>query len=607
MKKRHIKLLQLLNREEEYISGKMLAEILGVSVRTVRNDIRDLNESYLTEAIIESNNRFGYKICGEIRILKNLNEMDPDIRAFFIIKLLKQNNNWLTYQEIADCLWFSPQTISTDIQKIAEMIKEKHYPLTLHTETFRGVMLSGHEWAKRQLMASLAIRSFASMDECKQILFFLFEQELDQDCIDELIRSMTSFLQESEAAFNLYTWPALMIHVCIQLISQPVEHYEWLLDKNDPSLTLAETIVNALSIKKVPDDNASEIYYLASQIKGLKILPCSKVQQTNINELEHLTQQTLQLVGDRYGYELLQDDQLITGIYMHLLDTLQVLHYSLPVYNPYLNQIKSDYIQAYQMSIFFAEIMGKKMNIFIPEEEIGYLTLHIEAAIERIDTLSIHVGLLQTESSIISTLMRQKIEKNFKQIHIEDIYEWKDTTSIPDSISFLLSTQPIVIPGKKILVVNPILQQKDISKIKQTITPNVIQEHMEPAKFIYLNEKTKQGFLKAMTEEFNLEPFFEGIMDRENLSSTEIGNKIAIPHPLFSAHVPASSIYIGVNARELDWGNSNVKVVFLIILSEKDELRYEYIYREIYQIMKYRDVMDRLMKVKTYEDFIQLL
>src|SRR5699024_5666965 len=232
--------------------------------------------------------------------------------------------------------------------------------------------------------------------------------------------------------------------------------------------------------------------------------------------------------------------------------------------NSLLEQIKAQYIQAYQMAIVFSEHLSHSLNLYIPENEVGYIALHIEASIERKNDLSIKMALISTDSKIITTLIKQKIEKKFPQ-------------------------------------------SSDNIHIKKNITFGILKEYIKPENFIHLNELSKISFLTEMTKQLGLEKYLKGILDRESLASTDIDGKVALPHPLFSVEEPASSIYVGVNQNNLDWGDSKVKLVFLLILSEKDKIQYEYIYREVYQLIRYKSKVKELNQVETYKSFINLL
>src|SRR5699024_6805100 len=102
---RQSKLLQILKTKEgNIVSGSQLSSMLGVSIRTIRSDISFLNKDYLLDSYIESNNRLGYKIKGEMEAFRPKEYFDYKSRSFFIIQYLIESEDWFTYQEISEVI-----------------------------------------------------------------------------------------------------------------------------------------------------------------------------------------------------------------------------------------------------------------------------------------------------------------------------------------------------------------------------------------------------------------------------------------------------------------------------------------------------------------------
>ena len=64
METRENRILELLKNKKSYLTGKQLAKMLGVSDRSIRNDIVNLNSRY--PGIIDSSVRYGYKLNEEV-------------------------------------------------------------------------------------------------------------------------------------------------------------------------------------------------------------------------------------------------------------------------------------------------------------------------------------------------------------------------------------------------------------------------------------------------------------------------------------------------------------------------------------------------------------
>src|SRR5699024_12673061 len=122
---------------------------LGVSVRTIRKDINFLNSDYLLDSHIESNNRLGYKIKGNMKSFQPRIFLSYNLRAFFIIQYLMEQEDWITYQEISEEVDVTSQTINSDITKISKIIKDKYFNFVLDTNTFVGICVCGDDIVTR--------------------------------------------------------------------------------------------------------------------------------------------------------------------------------------------------------------------------------------------------------------------------------------------------------------------------------------------------------------------------------------------------------------------------------------------------------------------------
>src|SRR5699024_349981 len=509
------------------------------------------------------------------------------------------------------------QTINSDITKISKIIKDKHFNIVLDTKTFVGVRLVGDEIDKRSLLASLASlisKYHATKEELYHELEMLFSKWFSRNEIKKVSRTIYNYIEIYNISIDNVTWSSLVINILIQkhrinFSVIPDSEIDVYLNINNFSefnlaISLGEEVFDYRQVNP-----KTEVYYLTFILIGFKILHSGKTNKGKVlqQSFYEKIEEAIDFTGRKYGYSLLKDTQFKKNLIEHLEKIMLPLKHGTEIKNSLLEQIKAQYIQAYQMAIVFSEHLSHSLNLYIPENEVGYIALHIEAYIERKNDLSIKMALISNDSKTITTLIKQKIEKKFPQIKIMGTFSLKTMDNIPEEVSVVVSTIPIEIIGKKVIIVNQFLQSSDIIHIKKNITFGILKEYIKPENFIHINELSKISFLTEMTKQLGLEKYLKGILDRESLASTDIDGKVALPHPLFSVEEPASSIYVGVNQNNLDWGDSKVKLVFLLILSEKDKIQYEYIYREVYQLIRYKSKVKELIQVETYKSFINLL
>ena len=133
-----------------------------------------------------------------------------------------------------------------------------------------------------------------------------------------------------------------------------------------------------------------EVTYLTAHILGGKIRYQDKpMQDSTLTEsnpiLSMVIQQLVKRMSQLYEIDFSKDKILIEGLTIHLYTALNRLSYDLSVSNPMLHDIKRMYPYVFNVLIQVLEEINESLNIYIPEEEAAYLTLHFEASVERLN------------------------------------------------------------------------------------------------------------------------------------------------------------------------------------------------------------------------------
>ncbi|MBM0065940.1 BglG family transcription antiterminator [Alkalicoccobacillus gibsonii] len=606
MKARHVKLLHLLNdREGEYLSGKALAENLGVSKRTIREDVRFVNEHHLKGSLIVSSTRNGYKLQGIIDEIKESLYLEFVERAAYVSKRLMEQDSWVSSEELAEQLQVSTQTVNADIQRIICSITDQTQ-ITLQTRPFLGVRLCGSESSKRSWFISLIKDEYASKDETISGLTAFFEGWLTKSDLTQIVQQMDEILTSRHIQLDIKRWARLVVVLTTIFHRQtqfPITQFEQATHLADED-QLADALLILLGV-----NNHDERSWLSLHLNGLKIYsnPMSWKKRDHQIKLSLCLRESLEQLGQQYGYPLLIDTQLIEGLQQHLGKAYDSLRHHVDVYNNLLPQIKEQFIQAYQMAVVLAKSLSHSLSFSIPEEEVGYLALHLQTAIDRMNAEPVQAAIVHNGTNIMATLMRQKLEQSILNLSIEGIYRLEKIGRIPENVKVIISTKPIALTQKHILMTEELLRTSDINRLKAGLHFGELRERVSLHNFFLTDEHSKKRLLEEFVKQANVQTYLSSIQDRESLSTTEVGNKIAIPHPLVSADVPRSEIYVCVNKRCIHWGTRSVQIVFLLLLSEKDTIFYESIFREIYQFMRSEKGITHLLQGKSYQSFIESL
>lgn len=80
------------------------------------------------------------------------------------------------------------------------------------------------------------------------------------------------------------------------------------------------------------------------------------------------------------AFLLKQDEEFIRGLLAHLQPTFVRLMHNMQIRNPVLEDIKRDYADIFNRCLRVSEVLSRWTGKPVPEEETGFLTVHLEAA-----------------------------------------------------------------------------------------------------------------------------------------------------------------------------------------------------------------------------------
>ena len=153
MKISNKELLLLLEKNNHGCDAAKLADIFGVSTKTITNYVKRIND-YKENLILSSNK--GYMLNPEINIENERNSLffndDAKSRVNYILKNLLVENGDVTTYYLADSMFISDSYLETLLKQVKRSISK--YDLTLGRKR-NMIFLEGSEVNKRRLLSNL--------------------------------------------------------------------------------------------------------------------------------------------------------------------------------------------------------------------------------------------------------------------------------------------------------------------------------------------------------------------------------------------------------------------------------------------------------------------
>lgn len=612
MKEKYIQLIIILQNAEGFITGGELAKKLNVSDRTIRNYIKDLNENYLVGASIKNNHK-GYILVGEINDIKQTQHKEFEARVFFIVKYLLDKDDWATYEEIGAELLFSGQTIRGDVLRIQQEING-YGKVEIRSEIFKGVKLLGEEIDKRLFLDSLSISQSVSMNDFEKLLSYYYKDWFISEELNFILARLKTLFKEENILLETERFLAVVsfVIICLKRIkdnkiidkaSKIINQYEITETKE---YEIAKSIMSEVAMLDGVAISEGEISYLSFYLISQRIFLNSSSSENMIipSEIRMNVEIVLNQMSDQYGMNFYEDQILMSGLNLHLARDLFPLLFNFQIENSYLGTIKKEYIPAYNIAVTFSHLISKKLNLFIPESEIGYFGLHFASFIERKNKKNINIAIVETRNRSLSSLMKNKIENIFPEINIQSIIPIDSLQKLDNEIQLLITPIPLI-PSitTPFVQVEPLISQRDILELRKMIDRIQVKKILNITSVHHFSDRTNiSDILHIMSKDMGLEDMADSVLERESISSTDVGNGIAIPHPLNESKIDEIKIGLGIIERPIPWGQDSVDIVFLVIPGKDKQNQMSKVFEQLYKFIKNKTNLSKVKEIKSVEE-----
>lgn len=618
LKEKYLKLIVMLQESNNYIKGKDIATRLGISDRSVRNYVKDLNENYLIDSKILTNKNKGYILTGAVEDFKVSEHYEFEERMFFIVKYLLSVEEWTTYDEIAESLFFSNQTIRLDVIKIQKMIETQFKDLKIESVIFKGVRLTGSEIEKRLLLESLSKATTRNRKNIFSTFSYHFKEWIDTETLEHFLAFFENEFESLQIPNNPDTMISIISYLLISFYRVTQKHYcDYNFCPSDlekigstKEYEVAASVMNeygaqtAIAIPKI------EIIYFSFYLISQRLLFSTSedgIPDVPV-ELKNAVMNSLEVLDGVYSMDLSQDEQLYSGLVMHLARDLYPLLFNFYIENSFITTIKKEYIQGYYMAVSFANDLKQSMQLQLPENEIGYIAIHFASYIERSKSKQVNIGLLMKQHQSSGFLLKKELERRYENVSITmPGFDGQKFEMTPAKFDFFIACGFSDIQVEHLVVINAIPREVDYQKIDRLIKRKNYFHHTQIDYFTKEKFENKEALLRHLLMGIKTPEVFDSILEREEFSTTDISDGIAIPHPLITSHQEKIKIAVAVQEKSIDWGSKSVDLIIMIVPGKKDQHMTSRTMEEIYHIIKDPALIEKIKKANNLVEFNKII
>ena len=636
MNARQIFLLEFLLKQHEYLSANQLAEKYGVSTKTVYQDIDKLND-FFDEGELKSRivkvPRKGIKLSADEErkqihslLLVNKHEsgvqdFSPEYRESELIKILFINQEELDIYNFAEEMYVTESTVHRDIDKLEKNLGQFNLKIRIkHDQLF----VDGDEWNIRKALQSYVIQA-QSLGREENIERFFSEKDIEI-CNEAISRLSQKYHHQFSEEYS-----CLLLVECL-VFKKRTENNNCLTERTSNLINdlnhLEVYFFSGELLESIINKSFSEIspYEIEAMAYSLLAYGFSIQSADYIQNIDHQVNELIQKVSNLLSLDLSKDNHLKLMLSNHISKMIFRLRNQIYITNPALEEIKKQYSSLFNVIWIAIRGLSKYYEINISNEELAFIVIHFQLAIEKI-VKPLNIVVICQNGIATSELIMSKLHKIFdsdaKITNINarelDFYDLSNIDLIISTIALPEVTVPVI-------EVSPILTKDEIESIRsfysEHMTDNytLMRTSLDGRKFnleslhtlikkphlIRETMKSKKECLEKMIKECDSsnrknKEFKESILERETLGSTSVYTGVALPHcdPRF---VEQSELIVMTLDKPINWGKNNVKLIILIAVAENDIPIFKDSLIALYSVIENQELMNELVQLENGDE-----
>lgn len=625
---RLVTMMQIL-RKTSSITVVSLAQKLGVSERTIRNDIKQLNQELEGCAVIDGKQgrytlrifdmdafRKAYSRIGETEGEFNSSEN----RINYIFGEMMRADEPVLTDELAYEMNVGRTTMVNDLKKLRSKLKP--YGISIVGKTSKGLILHGDE---------IDIRNYI-LGNCFDAIYKDYPKDpLIQNLIEQEMKTR-SYSKTLQRQFDQYMTLMLDRFLTGHFIGKLSDQYYNLTAKTGfvSINSLCDRIAESLNI----DIPIEEKIFTFLPIAGMRTpSDLSRMHEIELDgTIRPLTEKIMQEIQSELDIEI-DPGQFSDEFEYHLMFMLNRLRFHVRQQNVMIDDLKQKYPLAYEMSGIAADVIEREKNLKVNEDERGHLASYFGLFLEENNigqtkpfNVLVICGSGRVTAKLIAVQLRRILDSSAQ---IGTISEEMVTDTLLDQYDLILTTVDLtqktdrpVIRIKEIFNEQELKQKIDKARYWNNIKMPVIDNNAlitpglldEDRVFFFDDgqsyEEALGEIVDILTDEGELDnSFADRLREREEKGSMVFDRGVAIPHGIQNA-TEQMVMAVGILKQPTVYKSREVKVIFFLGLpakSKTDDNLMIRVYDELIQIANDKEMLSQIASADSYQELLQAM
>lgn len=615
--------MQISQRQEQIIeklsfsnlplTAQVLSKELGVSTKTIRNDIQQLN-GQTEQAVILSKAGAGFYLNPEtLSSLDREKTIDQSNLHFeLLVQIIDQDS--CDFYELADDFFISESALNRIIKELNDLISRQDQSLIIQRKN-NQLFIAGEEADKRRVFTLFLNQEI----EANKLSLEKYSNYFGQIDLAKLSQLVIRFHQQENFFINDFSTISFILHVAVLLERVSKASF---LNTVKPVMKDQESRLLTLKLAALLEENfqvgipEEELPYIYRLYSGV-IVSNESLEEL---QLKDVIEELLDSIMGIFYLDFTQDEKIVDYLLTHVsaLYKRAISHQYLT--NPLLEEIKSKFPFVYNVSVYASAFLQRTLHIQFPEDEIAYLSLHFLSALENIRRKMKKQVLLVSPYGVGNQRIVRAYLDRIKDFEIE-LSVAKSVFDINDELiknkDLILTTEALQLETTvPIYHYHSFLTEQDLNEITQIFVedsqvPSVLTRFLKEELFFpHEAQKTPEEAIRFLCQqlfekEYCEADYVEKVLERESLSSTAFGNYYAIPHAI-KREAKKNAVAICSFEKPIQWQGKKVKLVLLLALKGERDNFFEQLFEELVMILNEPVRVKRLAKQTSFEKFLAI-
>lgn len=626
-------LFRILQQAGIPVTGKQLADALGVSTRTIISYIKQINLQNQTPAILSSQE--GYYLNNVAEFISERSSLalpqDRQQRFVYLLKLLLLSpKNGVDVFDLADEMMISYSLLKKEIVGFNDTLKAFNISIVSRNNV---ITINGRERDKRRVMSAFMRKEQqGSLLNVEQL-----QEYFGKDIIDRISAIIKDEVHKSNSSINDFSLLNLLLHLSI--VTNRLMLGQSLPEENAAPIEFRDASCS--------EGIAHDIIQAVEQEFGVTLNPVERTQmssliQAHIHIVGYQTVEPPEELKDNELFLFLTYvmEQIKHTFYLDFTSVTFLVPFTLHVSNLLIRLANNIYIENplkdtfRNSSTFLYDVAVEVMNNVsahyhiqenISDDEFSFIVMHLVLEMERQrqDEASVRCLLylpkyLNIEKEIPSKLS-SRFENMMEIIAVVNVEEEIRNYNYDVLVSFVNISAAST---KKFVKISPLLSYADYSKLDDAITAVSQAKMLENFKtvFPFFFEEKNYFYCEDNMEQYDVihllcdnlvtsgyvgMDFEEYVIAREKAISTAYVN-FSVPHAVCQS-VNSQCVSVFVSPKGIQWGDRTVHCVMLMAVEPHGLNEFQTMYNALVLLLLETDCINRLKKCRSFTEFQNLV